>query len=247
MRKNILRIVAATTIVAVVATGVTVYAVSPSAEVKASFAPLKVASTKQTSNSVTIKWAKVKGAEKYVVYGKQGTKEACGKASKVKKLATYNSNITSKTFTKVAGKSVKKATWYRFYVKALDKNGETIAISKSVHVVTNGGKYTNNKVTVNKSVLTKAKNLKVGNTLNVNAKVKGIGKGKAPGTSHGKELNYESSNKEIATVSSNGKITANKTGTCYVYAYTVDGRYVAVKVVVTEEAPTTVAVTALQA
>ena len=99
-----------------------------------------------------------------------------------------------------------------------------------IHVVTKGGAYGNySKVTVSKTIVTRAQALKVGNALSLRAKAV-----KASGVkvrTH-RVLSYESSNTKIATVSSKGVIRARAKGTCYVCAYTQDGTYRRVKVVV---------------
>ncbi len=128
------------------------------------YGKLQAKSTKQTKNSVNVKWSKVSGATKYVIYG-----NACGKKIKMKKLAT--STGKSMTFKKIAGKKVKKGTYYKFIIVALDKNNNVVSTSKIVHVATKGGKVGNHKsVTVKKTVLKKAKKLKKGKSLKLKAK-----------------------------------------------------------------------------
>ena len=46
------------------------------------------------------------------------------------------------------------------------------------------------------------------------------------------KLRYESSNMKVATVSSTGKVKAEKKGTCFIYAYAQNGICKAVKVTV---------------
>ena len=174
---------------------------------------------KITKTSVTLKWKKVSGAKKYVIYG-----NICGK-TKPKKLATVKG--TSKKFTKVAGKKVKKGTYYKFIVVALDKNNKVISTSKMVHAATKGGKYGNDK-----AVKTKAKKdkvtLKKGKSFKLNAKP--VAQSKKLKVDRHRGIKYESSNKKIATVSSKGVIKAKKKGTCYVYAYAQNGVFKKIKV-----------------
>ena len=47
---------------------------------------------------------------------------------------------------------------------------------------------------------------------------------------HIAKFRYESTNKNIATVTSKGKIKAKKKGTCYIYIYAQNGCYKKVKV-----------------
>jgi len=49
---------------------------------------------------------------------------------------------------------------------------------------------------------------------------------------HTAVLRYESSNTEVATVNSKGKITAKGKGSCYVYVYAQNGVYKRIKVTV---------------
>jgi len=125
---------------------------------------------------------------------------------------------------------VKKGTYYKFIVVAIDKNNRVVSTSKVIHVGTKGGKAGNQKkVTVKKSILKKAKNLKKGKSLSLKAKAVKASGGKVK-THRG--LSYESTNKKIATVSSKGVVKARAKGTCYVYAYAQDGVFKKIKVVV---------------
>ena len=190
------------------------------------FKKLRLKSTKQTKNSITLKWEKNSKAVRYVVYG-----NTCGKA-KPKRLKTVkgNKNVTSE-ITKIAGKKLKKGTYYKFIVVALDKNNNVVSMSKLIHVATKGGKAGNYKsVTVKKSILTKAKKLKKGKTLKLNAKA--VAQSKKLSVKKHVAMRYESTNNNIATVSKSGKVTAKKKGSCYIYAYTQNGVFKKVKVVV---------------
>ncbi len=178
------------------------------------YAQLKFQSKKQTKKSIKLQWSKVKGAKKYTVYANQ-----CGKKNKYKKVAT----VKGKTLNvkKVAGKKLKKGTYYKFLLIA--ENGNKVnAISKTLHVRTAGHKkYANYKsVSVKKAVIKKAKKLKKGKTLKLNAK------GVAP---KGKKVSvhvktrYESANKKIATVTKAGKVKGVKKGKTKIYCYTQNG------------------------
>ena len=187
------------------------------------YGPLNLKSPKQTKKSITLKWNKVKGATKYVIYGNK-----CGRTIKMKKLAIVSGK--TKTFKKVAGKKIAKGKYYKFIVVALDKNNLVVSTSKVVHVASKGGKAGNDKrVVIKKPVLTKAKALKAGKKLKLNAKAV-----HAAGLKVKKHraIHYESSDTKIAVVSKKGVITARKKGTCYVYAYAQDGVSKAIKVVV---------------
>ena len=186
------------------------------------FRGLQLTSGKQTKTSITISWKKVSGAVKYVIYGNK-----CGKTDRMKKLATVSGK--TKKFTKVAGKKVKKGTWYKFQVVALNKNSKVVSSSKIIYVVSKGGKAGNVK-----SVSTKAKknsvSLKKGKTFKLAAKA--VPESKKLNVKQYRAVSYESSNTGIASVSSKGVIKARKKGTCYVYAYAQNGVFAKIKVVV---------------
>ena len=182
------------------------------------FAPLCLKSTKQTKTSVKLTWKKVTNAKTYVIYGNK-----CGKDYKMKRLGTATG--TSKTFKKVAGAKVKKGTYYKFIVVALDSSNNVISTSKTCHVGTSGGKAGNpTKVT------TKAKKNKV--TVKVKKTFKLAGKQTGKSVKKHRTVKYESSKPTVATVSSKGVIKGVKKGKCTVYAYTQNGVHVKVKVTV---------------
>ena len=179
---------------------------------------LKAKSVKQGKTSVKVTWSKVKGAKKYVVYG-----NACGKSNKMKKLATVTgSSYTAKKIINNKGKKVKvkKGTYYKFIIVALDGNRNVVSTSKVIHAATKGGKVGNDK-----SVSTKAKKNKV--TVKVKKtfvlKAKAVPVSKKMKVKKHRSIAFESSDKTIATVSARGVITGKRKGTCYVYAYAQNG------------------------
>ena len=188
------------------------------------FNKLKLSSTKQTKKSISLKWTKVSKASKYVIYGNK-----CGNSNKPKKLTTVSGN--KKTFKNIKGKKLKKGTYYKFIIVALDKNNKVVSTSKIIHVATKGGKAGNHKsVTVKKSVLTKAKRLKKGKSLKLEAKA--VPQSLKLKVKKHVEVRYESTNKKIATVSKKGVVKAKKKGSCYVYAYAQNGVCKKIKVTV---------------
>lgn len=184
----------------------------------ATFSALLARATKNTKNSITLKWKKVPNADGYVILGNK-----CGTKNKYKVLKTLSANKTSYTH-----KKLKKGTYYKYVVRAyklVDGKKVTIAVSSSVHSVTKGGKYGVAKsVKVNKTKVTLNKN----KTFKIKAKE--IKKDKK--IRKHRKLKYESSNKKIATVTSKGVIKAKKKGTCYVYVYAQNGIYKRIKVTV---------------
>lgn len=190
------------------------------------FRKLMLKSTKQTKTTIKLNWKKVSGAKKYVIYGNK-----CGSSKKPKKLATVKGTTVSKTIKKISGKKLKKGTYYKFIIVAVDKNSKVLSTSKLIHVVTKGGKSGNHKsVTVSKTVIKKAKKLKKGKSLKLKAKA--VLQKKSLKAKKHVGLRYESSNKKIATVSKTGKIRGKKKGTCYVYAYAQNGVCKKIKVIV---------------
>lgn len=201
-----------------------VNATSDEGPADASFAPLKLKSTKQTKKSIKLKWNSVSGASKYVIYGNR-----CSKENKMKNITSVGSGTTSKTIETAAGRNLTKGKYYKFIVVAIDKNNKVLSVSKTAHVATKGGKVGNyKKVTVKKTVLKKAKKLKRGQTLKLKAKAAKTSKK----VKKHRKLQYVSSNTRIATVSSKGVIKAKAAGTCYVYVYAQNGVSKKVKVTV---------------
>lgn len=175
--------------------------------------PLQPKLSKAAKTSEKISWSKVKDAAKYVVYGAE-----TGKNNKYAKVAeTTKTNATQK--------KLKKGKQYSYMVVALDKDGKVISASKTIKVVTTGGKYTN----VKKIKLSSKKkvSLKKGKTSKIKAKA--VKKSKKLKLKSSK-LTYVSSNTKVATVSSKGKITAKKKGSCTITIYAENGVKKTVKV-----------------
>ncbi|MBE6042524.1 MAG: hypothetical protein E7220_08420, partial [Clostridiales bacterium] len=175
-----------------------------------------------TKKSVLIKWKKVKGAKKYIIYGNK-----CGVKNKYRKLKTTTK--TSQIFTKVAGKKVAKGIYYKFIIYAVDSKGRTLSTSKTIHVATLGGKVGNDK-----KVTTAAKKnkvtLKKGKSFRLRARA--IPASKTLKVHRHRKMAYETSNKKVAAVNSKGVIKAKGRGICYVYAYTQNGISARIKVIV---------------
>ena len=184
-----------------------------------SFALLQARAAKTTTNQITLKWTKVKGADGYLIYGNK-----CGKSNKYKLIKTIKKGGTT-SFTQ---KKLKKGTFYKYIVRAykeVDGHKVTLAASKTIHFVTNGGKNGNEKaVKVNKTKV----NLKRGKSVTI----KGTAvKGSKKLVSH-RKVAYESTNPKVAKVTSAGKITAVKKGKCTIYVYSQSGLFKKVTVTV---------------
>ena len=131
----------------------------------------------------------------------------------------------------MAGKKLKKGTYYKFIIVALDQNNNVVSTSKLIHVATKGGKVGNHKrITVKKRIIKKAKTLKKGKSLKIRAKL--VPQSKKLKVKKHVALRYESSNASIATVSSKGAIKARGKGTCSVYVFAQNGVSKKLKVVV---------------
>ena len=184
---------------------------------------LRLKSKTQTKKAITLNWNIVPGADKYVLFGNK-----CGKANKMIKLATFTGS--TKRITSISGKKIKKGTYYKFILVAVDKNNEVVSTSKVIHIATKGGKVGNHKrVKIAKAVLKKAKKLKVGKKLPLKAKAVVTTTLKVK--KH-RAISYESSDTNIASVSRKGTVIAKSPGICYIYAYAQNGVYKRIKVIV---------------
>ena len=190
---------------------------------------LKIRSVKQTNTSITLIWAKVEAADGYIIYGNQCNNN--GKKYSYKKLKTITNNNTL-TWTQ---KNLKKAKHYKYKVKAYQVvNGKTVVINTSmdIHVVTKGGKYGVAKaVSITKISGTKSTTkvtLAKGKTATIKAKEIPADK---PISQH-RAICYESSDKNVATVTKIGVIQAKGKGSCKIYVYAQNGVYKTVTVTV---------------
>ena len=173
---------------------------------------------KADNTSQKLSYAKVTGADGYLIYGAQYGK-------KLKKLADVEGKVRSYTV-----KKLKKGTYYTYQVKAykvIDGKKVILAESSLIHSVTASKTYGNpTKIVIKKSSIT----LKAGKTKKVtyqvvlpeNKKMKAFAS----------SICFETTNPEIATISKNGTITAKAKGTCYVYVYAQNGVYKKIKLTV---------------
>ena len=179
------------------------------------FGLLQAKGTPKSKSSNRVTWKPVPGAAKYIIYGNR-----CGVNNRCVKLG----ELAGTSFTHG---SLAKGTYYKYVVVAV-RGDKAVAISKTIHVATKGGKVGNyKKVTVSKAVTKKAKSLKVGKTLKLSAKQVKSGKVKKH-----RGIAYESSNPAIATVTGKGKVRGINRGTCFIYAYAQNGISKKVKVTV---------------
>ncbi|MCR5703189.1 MAG: Ig-like domain-containing protein [Eubacterium sp.] len=176
---------------------------------------LQLKQKKVGKRSLKVRWRKVKGAKKYVVYASK-----CGRTKKCKKIAVTTKN--SYTY-----KKLKPGTYYKLMVVAKDKNNKVLSISKLVHIATKGGKKGNDKaVKANANKIA----LKVGKTFKL--KGKAVPQSKELKVTRHRGVKYESDNKNIASVNGKGVVKAKAKGTCKIYVYTQNGFNKVVKVTV---------------
>lgn len=162
------------------------------------------------NTSVRLTWKEAKEADGYIVYGSR-----CGK--KLVKLKTIKNRKT----TSYKQSKLKTGTYYKYRVVAyrlVNGKRNTIASSKGVHVITNGGKYANPlKVTTKVSKLT----VSVGKTKTIKASV--VAPKNQKMKQHIAQIRYESGNPAVAKVTDNGKIKGIAKGSCSIYVYAQNG------------------------
>ncbi len=193
----------------------------------AKFGLLQAKAKKVGKNYVTLGWTKVKGAEYYVIYGNK-----CSKKNKYLKLTTAKASAKSKKIKKIAGKKLKKGTYYKFIIAAVAKDSKgvdkVIACSTSVHFITKGnakyGDFTKVRLKSKKSVT-----IKVGKTHKIKATQV---KPKNLKVQQHRKLSYESNNKAVATVSKKGKVKGISKGKAIIYVYAQNGIFAKVNVTV---------------
>lgn len=193
----------------------------------ATFGHLRASGVAKGKKKVQLKWTDPKlGAAKYIVYGNRCS--AKGRKYAYARIGEFNAGIFSFVPTKILIQNLEKGTYYKFVVVAVDNNDEVVAISKTVHVTTNGGKKGNDKSVKRAKPTMKSKyTIGVGKTKKL--KVKTV-KGKKKAAKH-RAVAWESTDTNIATVSK-GKVTARGKGTCTIFAYAQNGVYTTFKITV---------------
>lgn len=186
------------------------------------YGPLRLRLKKATSSSVKVVWNGVAGAKRYIVYA-----NTCGRKTKLKK----QKDTTARSFTlkKLSGKKLKKGTYYKFMVAALDENGSVISVSRIIHAATKGGKVGNDR-----KVTTRAKARKVsvkkGKSFRLGAKTVAFSKTLKVKKHVG--IRFETSNPAVAAVTKKGVVKAKGKGSCYVYVYAQDGVFARIRITV---------------
>ncbi len=179
------------------------------------FARIQARVTQLTENNIKLRWNRVRGADGYQIYSNRcNTKKWIYEY----KLSKTLENGNTKTYI---DRKCKKGMYYKYIVRAykiIDGKKVTIAASKTIHAVTNGGRYGNAKtVRLNKKKVT----IRKGKKWRLRAReIKDRKK-----LRHHRPVSYESSNPAVATVSKTGAVRAKKKGKCTVYAYAQNGIY----------------------
>ena len=191
------------------------------------FSILQAKTGKVTSKSIGLKWKAVEEADGYEIYGNK-----CGKKNKYRLIKTVSGG-KSTSFTQ---KKLKKGTYYKYIVRAykeVEGKKVSLAVSKTIHVTTTGGKYGNAKSV---KIKTDKKLKKKKGTYTVELKKNKKYSLKASETKQNKKIKkhrataYESGDTGIATVTSKGVIVGKQKGTCYIYVYAQNGMCQKIKV-----------------
>lgn len=185
--------------------------------------PLYLWARRVWDNKIRLCWNRIENDEgerlscRYLVYG-----NVCGK--KMRKIAETKS--PSVYVTKIK-KKLAPGKYYKFMVVAVDKNNLVVATSTMIHAATSGGKVGNPTIMGGG---TKAKKLKIGESLKLN--LKAVSPNKKLKVKKHVGLRYVSSDPKIATVSKKGVIKAKQKGRCYVCVYAQNGSSRQIQVVV---------------
>ena len=188
--------------------------------------------TSKGKDKLVFKWKTVKYADGYELMLSRCNHE--GKEYKPKCVKTiWGNKVTEWTVT-----GLEKGKSYKGYVRAFvcsSKKGKRVYIGWGplVHEYTSGGTKTMSdarKLTVESTDIT----LEKGDTYKIKAKITKRDKKKKL-FGHVDKFRYKSTNKNIASVSDDGKIKGVKAGKCYVYAYAHDGVHKRIKVTVKTE------------
>lgn len=169
-----------TVIFAVVAAAVPAAAVSEKVP-----SPKNTKITAKTETSVSLQWDKVDIAAKYTVYYSTNNK---------KQYTAYNST----TKTKMTVKGLKTDTKYWFYVRAVDKDGNTSGYSKVVSAIPKAAVKTESTLKITKEAG------KVSNNSTATVKIKG-----KPGTKYNLSVYYTT---KKSTAKGTGTVTSDADG-----------------------------------
>ena len=170
------------------------------------FITLQAKASKVSGTYIKLSWKAVENADSYVVYsGLAGMKNKYEKTASVTKTSFKDSRL-------------KKGTYYKYIVMALDKDKNVLAVSKTVFAATKGGKVTNCK-----SIQTKMNKLSLKSGKIFKLSGKACKDNKSLKLRNYRSIRYVSSNPNIAVVSSQGVVRGMRKGKCVIYAYAQNG------------------------
>ncbi|SEL56060.1 Ig-like domain (group 2) [Butyrivibrio sp. ob235] len=165
----------------------------------------------QKDGKIGISWDKTKGVAKYEVYATY-----CG--TKYPKKATATTKKNTVTIKKINGKKINFTKNFKLYVVAYDSDGNQVGKTVSAHFAGKDNKKFENIKTLKLS--TKTITVAVGKTSKIKASTTlEKGKKKELSDNHAAKFRYKSTNKSIATVDKNGKVTGISAGKCTIYVY----------------------------
>lgn len=181
--------------------------------VKNTSTPILIMKGTAGKNSIRLNWNQISNADGYEIYGSR-----CGGKYSYKKINTIKNNAT-KTWTQ---SKLRTTTAYKYYIKAYKLvNGRKLYLrtSKTCHVTTTGGLYTNVKsVTTTFTDITLSK----GKTRQISARVTPVKKG-VKLANHVPAYRYKTTNSKVASITASGKIKAVVKGKCSIYVYANNG------------------------
>ena len=185
----------------------------------------------QVGKNINVTWGKVSYADGYDIFVQYCGSKFTTKATKTIKKA----NTVTAKINKINSKALKLKKNFKVYVSAYRNiGGNKVVIGKSItaHIVgVKNTKFTNVKSITLKS--SKSLTLKKGKTSKIKALTVLVDKKKKQLTdAHTTEFRYASTNKTVATVDKNGKITAKKKGSTVIWIYAKNGYAKKVKVTV---------------
>ena len=183
-------------------------------------AVLLVQGRSKDDKSVNLTWNTIEGADKYCVYG-----SLCGNDI-VKIKTTTERKLQVK---KVDGKKLKAHKVYRFYVQAIDAEGNEIITSRKAFVIVgktkgNYANATNIFADTNFRIMNLHSEIKPQIYVNVYKDMKHLGTGYCP------RLRYYTDCPEVVSVDKNGYIRANNEGEATIYVQDTCGIYEAIEI-----------------
>ena len=198
------------------------------------FTVMQAKASGKSKTAVKLSWKAVAGASSYIVYANK-----VGKTNKLQKAGTTSGR--SLTISKLNGKKLKKGTYYKFLVLAVDGQGNVRATSRTLYAVTKGSSKTNPKKLQMSELKTGGKKLKgkkasaalrklkVGKKATLKIKVVKESSGKVK---QYRKLQYETSDARVATINQKGVIQAVGKGSCSIYVFAQNGVSLCLKITV---------------